>query len=77
MHFIGLFAFVAIKDPSPRGTRLQHRHQLIKLLAMKNLFQTYILIATFCLLRQATAQDPVRRSPDEYKVLVNNDKGSP
>jgi beta-alanine degradation protein BauB len=42
---------------------------------MKILFQICtIMITTFCLLQQATAQDPVRQSPDEYKVLVNNDK---
>jgi quercetin dioxygenase-like cupin family protein len=42
---------------------------------MKILFQICtIMITTFFLLQQATAQDPVRQSPDEYKVLVNNDK---
>jgi beta-alanine degradation protein BauB len=33
-----------------------------------------VMIATFCLLQRATAQGPVRQSPDKYKVLVNNDK---
>jgi quercetin dioxygenase-like cupin family protein len=42
---------------------------------MKIVFQfCLVMIATFCLRQQAMAQDPVRQSPDEYKVLVNNDK---
>ena len=74
MHLIGLLAFGAIRI-RPRGTRLQHRHQPIKLLTMRILFQICtVLVATFCLLQQATAQDPVKQSPDKYKVVLNNDK---
>src|SRR5260370_1312964 len=62
-------AFSAIRI-RPRGTRLRHRHQPIKLLAMKVLFQICtVIVATFCLLQQATAQDPVKKqSPDKYIV---------
>ena len=57
------------------GTRLQRRHEPIKLLAMRILFQICtVIVATFCLLQQATAQDPVKQSPDKYKVVLNNDK---
>jgi beta-alanine degradation protein BauB len=42
---------------------------------MKILFQICpVVVATFCLLQQATAQDPVKQSPDKYKVVLNNDK---
>ena len=42
---------------------------------MKILFRICtVIVATFCLLQQATAQDPVKQSPDKYKVVLNNDK---
>jgi quercetin dioxygenase-like cupin family protein len=42
---------------------------------MKMLFQICtVIVATFCLLQQATAQDPAKQSPNQYKILLNNDK---
>jgi hypothetical protein len=42
---------------------------------MKILFQICtVIVATLCLLQQATAQDPVKQSPDKYKVVLNNDE---
>ena len=42
---------------------------------MKMLFKTlFVLVVSSCLVQTGRAQDPVKISPDKYKVILNNDK---
>lgn len=41
---------------------------------MKIYFQALIVAAGLCFVQTTFAQDPVKQSPDKYKVVLNNDK---
>ncbi|HET9417859.1 MAG TPA: hypothetical protein VFO30_00830 [Chthoniobacterales bacterium] len=41
---------------------------------MKIYFQVLVIAAGFCFAQTSFAQDPVKQSPDKYKVIFNNDR---